>query len=345
MINYRNKDFFERRGLILANHKYQLLTDSVREQIANGSLAMDAQPGLFTAPSAGVLSMFTTYVDPKVIDVLFAPMKGALVAGSEVKKGNATDTSIVFNQVESTGVVAAYGDYSNNGVANANANYPQRQPFHYQLFTNWGALEVERMSLQKIDWIAMKDKSSILVLNKFQNKSYFFGVEDLQNYGLLNDPSLPASIAPSGTSPNIVWSAKTADQIYNDFVALFTNLAQRSDGYIDHSTKLTMGMSPYAYAQLTKSNNLFNNTALTMIERQFNIEVITAPEFATEAGEVVRLKCDEINGNLVEEVSFTEKLRSFPIFQKHSAYEQKKMQGTNGALIYYPLFVSTMLGV
>ena len=50
--------------------------------------------------------------------------------------------------------------------------------------------------MARIDWANRQRIASVLTLNKFQNKSYFFGIEGLANYGLLNDPSLSAPIAP-----------------------------------------------------------------------------------------------------------------------------------------------------
>ena len=40
------------------------------------------------------------------------------------------------------------------------------------------------------------------MLNKFSNLTYFFGVQGLQNYGLLNDPHLNASLTPATKAPS-----------------------------------------------------------------------------------------------------------------------------------------------
>jgi len=98
---------------------------------AKHSIAMDAQAVAITDPSAGVPSLFTTYVDPKVIEVLLTPTPLAEAFG-EVKKGSWTDQTIMFALAESDGEVASYGDFSENGMANTNVNYPERNPYHYQ---------------------------------------------------------------------------------------------------------------------------------------------------------------------------------------------------------------------
>jgi len=91
------------------------------------ALAMDAQPSLITLPNAGIPAFLTTNIDPKVIDVLFAPMKAAEIVGDEVKKGDWTSSTEMFIFVENTGETASYGDFSNNGRSDANINFPQRR--------------------------------------------------------------------------------------------------------------------------------------------------------------------------------------------------------------------------
>lgn len=163
-------------------------------------LAMDAAGPLVTVSNAGIPSYLANYIDPAFTRVLTTPMKAAVIAG-EVKKGDWTTLTATFPVIESTGEVSSYGDYSNNGSAGANANFPQRQSYHYQTITQWGERELEMAGLARISWANELNIASALVLNKFQNRSYFFGIAGLQNYGLLNDPALPAAIAPDPEAP------------------------------------------------------------------------------------------------------------------------------------------------
>ncbi len=319
-------------GVIFDNHQYKILAE-------------DAQPTLGSAPNSALPVIFTTYIDPKVIEYLFAPLKAVEVAGSERMIGSWTDNTVMFKTLEFTGQVESYGDYNNDGAAKANINFPQRQPYLYQTFTRYGQLEQERIGMAQIDWVSQLDKSSIWTLNQYQNKSYFFGVDGLQNYGLLNDPSLPATIPPSGTAPNIIWQNKDALQVYGDVVLLVKQLISQGDGLVDANTDMTMALSPDIAVNLNKATQ-YNVNVLTLIKTNFpNLKIVTAPQMSTLAGEVVRLKADNIEGQLTEEVSYNLKLRAFPLFIQHSAYSQKKAQGTVGAIIYRPVFVARMIGV
>lgn len=310
------------------------------------SVAMDAQPQLVTVSNSGIPAFLSTYIDPKLIEILVAPMKAAEVAGEEIQKGDWTTETAMFPVVESTGETSSYGDYSENGQAGANTNFPQRQSYHYQVMTQWGERELEKASLARIDWSNRVNIASVLTLNKFQNKSYFFGIQGLQNYGILNDPSLPASISPTvkaagGTS----WTNATALEVLADIQALYSQLQTQANGLVELDTKMTLAMSPVSEVALTKTTE-FNVNVADLLRKNFpGLTVKTAPEYATAAGEFVQLIADEIEGQRTMSVAFTEKLRAHPIIVKPSSFVQKKSQGTWGAIIYRPIFITSMLGV
>ena len=71
----------------------------------------DAQPALITAANAGIPSLFTTYVDPAIIEVLVSPTKAAELYG-ETKKGTWVSDTAMFIMAERTGEVSSYGDFS-----------------------------------------------------------------------------------------------------------------------------------------------------------------------------------------------------------------------------------------
>jgi len=315
--------------------------------VANSvNIAMDAQPGLITVSNAGIPAFLSTYIDPNLIEVLVAPMKAAEVVGGEVKKGDWTTETAMFPLIESTGEVSSYGDYSDNGMANANSNFPQRQSYHYQVITQWGERELEMASLAKIDWANRLNIASVLTLNKFQNKTYFFGVAGLQNYGLLNDPSLSAPLTPAtkaagGTS----WTNATALEVLADIQALYTQLQVQANGLVELDTKMTLAMSPTSEVALTKTT-IYNVNVSDLLKKNFpNMMIKTAPEYATASGQLVQLIANEMEGQRTADCAFTEKLRAHPIIVKASSFEQKKSQGTFGCIIFQPFAISQMLGV
>jgi hypothetical protein len=314
-------------------------------RFAQDGFACDAQPTLITTSNSGIPAFLSTYIDPKLIEVLVSPMKAAEIAG-EVKKGDWTTETAMFPVVESTGETSSYGDYSENGMAGVNSNFPQRQSYHYQVMTQWGERELERAGLARIDWANRMNIASVLTLNKFQNKTYFFGVAGLQNYGLLNSPALTAPITPATkTAGGTQWPNATALEVIADIAALYTQLQTQAKGLVELDTKMTLAMSPLAEVALLKVTTLASANVGEILKKSYpNMTVKTAPEYTTASGELVQLIADEIEGQPTLEVAFTEKLRAHPIVVGSSSFKQKKSQGTWGCVLYRPVFVSQMLG-
>lgn len=305
------------------------------------SMAQDAQPGLITVGSSGIPAFLLNYIDPKVIQVLVAPMKAAVILG-ETKKGDWTTATAMFPVIENTGEVSSYGDYNNNGVVGANTNFVERQSYTYQTHTIWGDRELEIMAAARIDWASQLNIASVLLLNKYQNLTYFFGVAGLKNYGLLNDPSLITPIAPTAQ-----WtlSGTTGDVVYEDIRRLFAQLQLQANGTIDQNASMVLALSPTVAVALNKTNS-FNVNVTDQIKKNFpNLRVETAPEYATVSGQLVQMIVESVDGQQTATTAFTEKLRAHAIVRETSSFKQKKSQGTFGSVIFRPVMIAQMIGV
>lgn len=312
----------------------------------DGAIACDSQPSLVTVSNNGIPAFLSTYVDPKIIEILVAPMRAAEIVGNERKTGDWTTQTAMFPVVESTGEVSSYGDHSNSGVAGANTNFPQRQSYHYQVMLQWGEKQLAQAGLAKIDWANRVRLAGTLTLNKFQNKSYFYGISGLQNYGLLNDPSLSAAIVPvtkaaTGTS----WTNATAAEVLADIAKLYKQLQTQCPGLIDLSTPMTLAMSPVSEIATTKTTD-YNVSVADMIKKNYpGLKIKTAPEYSTDSGELVQLIVDAVDGQQTAFCSFTEKLRAHAMVVESSSFKQKNSQGTWGTIIAFPAGIAQMLGV
>lgn len=314
---------------------------------ADYGLAMDAAGPLVTVSNAGIPGYLLNYIDPELTRVLTTPMQGAVILG-ESKKGDWTTLTATFPVVESTGEVSSYGDFNNNGRAGANTNFPQRQSYHYQTMTEWGERELDMAGQAKINWAAELNIASALVLNKFQDNSYFFGIAGLQNYGLLNDPNLSAPIAPgaTGTGSGTLWSTKDGQQVYDDISQrLFAQLVTQTRGLVTRRDKMKLCMSPEIEVNLTKTNQYNVNVADLLAKNFPNLTVETAVQYATGSGQLVQLIAESIDGQNVGTAAFTEKMRAHAIVRDTSSFKQKKSQGTWGAIIKVPMAIASMIGV
>jgi hypothetical protein len=310
-------------------------------QLTNPALAMDAQSVAVTGANAGIPAHLANYMDPKIIEAVVAPMKAAQILG-EAKKGDWTTETATFPVIEATGETSSYGDFNDNGSSGVNSNFPTRQSYHYQTTTRWGERQLAMAGLAGIDWATRTNLASVLTLNKFQNKTYFYGVAGLQNYGLMNDPALSAPIVPTAA-----WSLDSTDAltVYNDVARLFRKVLAQCNGTIDQNVKMVLVLSPTASLAFNKTN-MYNVNVTDQLKKNFpNLRFETAPEYTTDAGELVQLIIDEIDGQETATCAFTEKLRAHQIVIETSSFKQKKSQGTFGTVIYRPFAISQMLGV
>ncbi len=325
----------------------------------NLALAADAQPLMFTEPNAAVPAILTTMIDGEVFRVLFSPTKAVEIYG-EVKRGDWTMDTIAFPVVEETGEVSSYGDYSNNGRAGINANWPMRQNYIYQVIKEYGDREAARADLAKINWIAEIDRAAANVLARAANIIAFFGVAGMQNYGALNDPSLSAALTPSTKAAGgTAWVQSgqvkaTANEIYNDLQALFIQLVAQSGGLIDQNDRLVIALAPGSAVALTQTN-AFNVSVTDLLKKNFpNIRFVTAVQYgvisATNpngvvAGNLVQMIAETIDGQKTGQTAYSEKYRAHPLVRLLSASQQKVSAGAWGTIVRMPFAIASMVGV
>ena len=351
----RDSAMFERLGVITPGVRAY-----ITEELRGNYLAMDAQPDLQTAANAGIPSWLTTFIDPAIYDILFAPTQAAEVIGEE-RKGDWTTQTAMFQTVEHTVEVSTYGDFNENGRASVNTNWPQRQSYLFQVMMEYGDLEIERAGIGRLNLIGALDAAAADGLNRFSNLSYFYGVEGLENYGLLNDPNLGAPLAPAvkangGTGwftadghPNA-----TANEVYNDIVAIYQQLVAQNNGMVDKKTPLTLAMSPASEVALTFTNAFAVNVE-DLLKKNFpGLRVVTAVQYGeltpdnphgVAAGNFIQMIATTIKAQKTGFCAFNEKLRAHPIIRATSSYKQKKTAGTFGAVIRMPIAFSSMVGV
>jgi hypothetical protein len=328
---------------------------------SNFNLAMDAQPALTTLPNSGIPAWLTTFIDPTIISVLFSPLKAAKIFG-EVKKGDWLMQTALFPIVEYTGEVSSYGDFNNNGRTGLNTDFPNRQSYLYQIIKEYGELEMERAGLARIAWAAELDKAAINILNRFQNNTYFFGVQGLQNYGGLNDPNLTASLTPAAKAAGgTTWFVNgnpnaTANEVYNDILSIYEQLVIQAGGVVELDMEQTMvlAMSPAVQVALDFTNT-FGITTRDMLRKSFpNMRMETAVQYGVQtasnvpgivAGNYVQLIAENAGGQDTAFCAFNEKLRTHKIVIDLSSYKQKATQGTWGTVIRQPYAIASMLGV
>lgn len=342
MRDLATRAIFAGRGLhLLDNAVYA--EDSWRDDYG---LAFDAQPQLITTANAGIPAFLANIVDPQVIEVLLMPLRAAEIAGGEVKKGDWTTQSLMMPLAEPTGHIVSYGDYDNGGTVDANINWVSRQPYHYQTIKRMGERQLAMWGLAAIDWNARLDRSVVTTFNRFQNRSYFYGISGLQNYGMLNDPSLITPIVPNTKiAGGTLWTNATAQEEYEDVLKLYSQLQTQMGGNLEMTDRMELVLSTTRQPLLAKLSQ-FNVSVSQMLRENFpNMTIRAAPEYTTGSGELMQLVVPEYDGTETIWPGFTEKLRAHPVVQELSAWMQKFSAGTWGAIIRRPIAVAQMLGI
>lgn len=306
--------------------------------------AMDAAGPMVTQPNNGIPAMLTNYFDPRVIEVLVSPMNAELLYGA-VQKGDWATNTTTFMVVESTGETATYGDYSENGQSSHNANFPQRQSYGFQTNTQWGDKQMDVAAKARLNYVQRQQVASALILRKKENNIFLFGVTGLQNYGLMNDPSLIAPVAPTTGAGGNTWAQKTSDEIYADFVLLWANLIARGNGLINTKSPVKVGIPNIVEQNLTKQNT-YGQVLVDRLKLAYpNMEIETIPEFATASGNLVQMIAVDVEGQPTGELAYAERMRAHGVVRHSSYYSEKKSGHAWGAVLYYPNFISQMLGV
>jgi hypothetical protein len=296
--------------------------------------AMDES--LTTNANSGLLPLAQQWIDPDIIDVLFSPMYLTKYL-PEVQKGDWTTTDAIFPIAESAGKPTTYGDFNDNGSTSINVNFMNRQPYLYQQTIEVGDLAQAKYGNAKISYLQEMQRTCVLSLNKLQHNIYAYGVAGLENYGMLNDPNLNAPLT------GVDWSTATNIQIMNDIRKLYTQLVKQTNGLVEQEDKLLLLLSPTQKSHLTAVND-YNESAWSLIKGQFpELEIGGIPEYTTSSGEYMQMILPQYLGSDNVQLGYNTKMHVGNIVTELSGFKQKRSQGSYGAIIKRPAFISTML--
>lgn len=317
--------------------------------------AMDAAPTyalqsqMVTTANAGIPAYLTNYLDPELVRVITSPLAAEEIFPSK-KYGDWTSLTTQFPIIESNGEVSSYGDYNNNGSVGANVDFVPRQSYHFQTFTRWGDKQLDQMGLAKIDYAAEMNVASAKIINIELNRGWFKGYTGLDNYGILNDPSLSAYLTPlTKTGGGTLWTSSgcVGTEIVADVISLVTQLTKQLGGNLDLKTPLKLCMPPLVMTALAKpTSNVYGSPSVqTYLKLAYpNMEFVSAIEYATAAGNVIQLIANEVQGQKTGWIGFTERMRAHAIVRETSSTHQKKSAGTWGMIYKFPLAVSQGIG-
>ena len=130
----------------------------VLKNINRDQLAQDA--ALSTQPNVGAPAALYTYVDPRIIDVLFG-VTNATKFFDKTLVGSFTQDYATFSVEEVAGQVSPYNDFANGTSTDVNYNFPVRQNFRYQTTIKYGDLETAKLAEANVNLPARKPRRSL----------------------------------------------------------------------------------------------------------------------------------------------------------------------------------------
>lgn len=306
-------------------------------------IARDA--ALVTAPNSGVPAVFTTYIDPEVVEILTAPTRAREIF-DEVKEGDWTISHAMFRTTEAVGHSTPYTDYGNGATADVNINFPIRENYLAQTHIMYGQHEMAVTARTMVNLASDKQRAAATVINVDSNKFYLKGVQGKQIYGLLNEPNLPASITPATINEKTLWKDKTTIQIYNDILALASELFTNSLSRVDPSSDLVLVVSPTTSVLLGKTTEYGKSVKELLNEYFSNLSYVVLPELnSASGGNTVMLVARQVDGAKTGKFGYSDKMRPLNLVPHTSWFEQKYVFGTYGAIIYKPFAIASMAGV
>lgn len=321
----------------------------VLKDVSRDQLAQDA--ALSTQPNVGAPAALYTYIDPRIIEVLFG-VTNATKFFPKSLVGSWTQDYADFAVEEVVGKVSPYNDFANGTTSDVNYNYPVRQNFRYQTTIKYGELETAKLAEAKINLPARKQNAAAQIIARAENKFQLYGVSGMEIYGMLNDPNIPETITPISVNSNSTWAAKIAADpnnaatlVFNDVNKLWQELTANNGGHLDVNAPIVLGISNKMIGYLTQPNQ-YGKTAKVMLQENYpNIEFVQLPELSTDTGEMLYMTVRELYGDETGWSAFSMAFQLGRLVAHESSFTQKASAGTWGCVIRRPSLVATMTGI
>ena len=309
-------------------------------------VAMDAAIPLITGANVGLPELFASYVDPEVIEIMTAPLAAESLF-EPAKTADWKDDISVMKEIEAVARTAAYSDFGKGVTSDVNINFPTREHYRFQTLIEVGDLETERTAAAKINLLSEKQQAAARAIAQDRNEFALFGVSGMDIYGLLNEPNLPAAIAPTTEGGATAWATKGPVGIYNDVLKLFADMQKRTQGLVKFDTPMVLAIPPAVAGYLAGVTQLGVAPVMEMVSKHFpNLRVETVAQLEDETGvQKVMLIAQSIQGKKVGRMGFSDLLRTSRTVMGHTSLSQKWSAGTTGCMLYRPMGVSTMTGV
>lgn len=313
----------------------------------------------YSVTSQGTPQYLTTVWTSKHFEVITRATVFEKISHS-FQQGTFGITNIKIPTISYTSMPALYSDYGVQGDSGINVNWVDRQVVNFERMLVYGDLTVAQMSMGKIDYINQQRAGMLEQIKLHQDAIGFFGyAANMSVYGLLNDPSLAATItagvksgAPAG-SASTLWQYGTFFEIIADIINLYETIIARAGGHLGYNEKCYLLLPPSVWGYLLTTSPLGNITVKKWLEDNFsNMEIIQAPLLqgtgspigSTVPNQAVMI-FDNIQGQPCLLNSFVTLYNSHGVVRLASSYQEKVSYSLGGAIVSNAIGIQIMQGI
>jgi len=335
-IRFRAEDQKSTDQVFLADNRQQLYAMAYAvQQAANDS---------FDVPSNGVLPWMTSVYTNKIIEQMFQT-RPIWKISTDFQQGAWGITKIFVPIVSYAGNAQLYSDFGTGGGNSVNVNYLERDSVILERMLSYGDLANAQMSMGKIDYVARLREGLATQIDLDINNIAFNGFAGREIYGLLNDPSLNATIPFPATAANPAssnWMYASYAEICANVRALYSQCIANAGGNLNFEDKAYLTVPPAVYTYLTDQNALGTQSVMQYLKGTFTgLEIVQSPNNVGASALTVQLIFDKVGGQDVLLNTFTSLYNSHGAIRKESAYVEKISYQVSGSIVAMAMGVAT----
>ena len=330
--------------------------NAIREIAMNkDAYGFDEAPALQTIPSVGTPVQFLQWWSPKVIKTLYAKRVADEILGV-TNAGSWEDAEVIVPEVETTGQAALYGDYVNGENSNFNVNFNKRAVVRFLSTVSVGTLEEMQISRMRMSAKERKMVATTNALEIQRNQVAFNGflVGNQANYGILNDPRLPAyGTLPANDKGKTDWASKAYGEIASDIRMMLRDLEVKMAGLFSSRDDSFTMVLPMAASQAMTAVPQYNSYGFDgSVEAWFKkayprARIVYAPQFDKALGgqNVVLIFVDEIDGEKNADQFIQQKMFLVGFERRDTYIKETYSNATAGAFFGYGVGAVRYVGV
>jgi len=287
------------------------------------------------------------YVKAKTYDIRFAPMKALQLLPVSSDAGEGAE-SITYRSFEETGMARIISSYADD-LPRADVRGQEFISPIRSIGESYGyshqeirAANMANRPLQTMQAAAARRANDQLV-----NKLAWFGDDNYNLLGLLNNPNIPSTTVPNdGTGPSTLWINKTPDQILRDLNQITNSILDTTKG-VEVPNTVIMPNAQYSLIASTPRSSTSDTTILEffLMNNPYVKKVDWVPELAGAGtgGSDVFVAYDNSPDKL--ELQIPMPFRQYPPQERNLNFEIPCESRFGGLLVYYPLSIAIGEGI